>query len=78
MFWWAVLGSFWMWLAVGPDGMQMAIGMAGLAMLGLATAKLLDFVAKENNSKKRSQEIRFWKPRQVELRAFARRPRVQK
>jgi hypothetical protein len=78
MFWWAVLGACWIWLAAGPEGIQMAIGMVGLAVLGLATAKLLDYVAKDKDGKGRSQEMRIWKPRQVHLNAFARRPRVRK
>jgi len=78
MVWWTVLGACWIWLAAGPDGIEMAIGMAGLAALGLATVKLLDYFGRDTNGKKRSQQIRFWKPRQVELSAFARRQRVQK
>jgi hypothetical protein len=78
MFWWAVLGACWIWLAGGPDGLQMAVGMAGLALMGLATAKLLDYIGRDDNGKRTSQETRFWKPRQVELSAFARRPRVRK
>lgn len=78
MFWWAVLGACWIWLAGGPDGLQMAVGMAGLAVMGLATAKLLDYVSSDKRRKKRTQETRFWKPRQVELSAFARRAKAQR
>jgi len=78
MFWWMVLGACWIWLAAGPDGFLMATGMAGLAVLALATVKLLDYVSAAKNGRKQAQEMRIWKPRQVELSAFARRKRVQK
>jgi len=56
----------------------MATGMAGLAVLALATVKLLDYISAAKNGRKQAQEMRIWKPRQVELSAFARRKRVQK
>ncbi len=77
MYWWGVLGACWLWLAVGPEGIRTAIGMAGLAVLAIATVKLLDYISVSKRGRKRAEEMRIWKPRQVELNAFARRKRVQ-
>jgi hypothetical protein len=77
MFWWGVLGACWLWLATGPEGMQTAIAMSGLAVLTIATVKLLDYISTDKKRRKCTQEMRMSKPRQVELSAFARRKRVQ-
>lgn len=76
MSWWAVLGACWIWLASGPAGLETAFAICGLAMVALATAKLLDFVSPAKGRRVRPRGMKIWKPRQVELRAFARRPRA--
>jgi hypothetical protein len=78
MTWWVVLGACWTWLASGPEGLKNAFALGGLTVLAVATAKLLDFISTGKTRRKRSAEMKIWKPRQVELSAFARRRRAQK
>ncbi len=77
MTWWTVLGALWIWLASGPEGLQEAFAICGLAIMAVATVKLLDFVSLRKGRRVRSQEMKIWKPRHVELSAFARQPRAQ-
>ena len=77
MSWWAVLCAGWIWLASGPTGFEAAFAICGLAIVALATIKLLDFVSPAKGRRVRSQGMKIWKPRQVELSAFARQPRAQ-
>jgi hypothetical protein len=78
MFWWAVLGACWIWMASGPEGLGTTFAMGGLAVLAFATLKFLDFINSPKNRRNRPQEMRIWKPREIELSAFARRRRFQK
>ncbi len=77
MFWWSVMGACGLWLAAGPEGMRTALPIGGLAVLAIAIVRLLNSVSSGKKRGKRSQEMRIWKPRQVELSAFARRRWVQ-
>jgi len=76
MSWWAVLCAGWIWLASGPTGFEAAFAIRGLAIVALATIKLLDFVSPSKGRRKRPQEMKVWKPRRVELTTFARQPRA--
>ena len=78
MIWWAVLGACWIWMASGPEGLGTASAMGGLAVMAFATVKLLDFISSPKNRRGSSQGMKIWKPRQVELSAFARRRHLQK
>ncbi len=78
MIWWAVLGACWIWMASGPEGLGTASAMGGLAVMAFATVKLLDFISLPKDRRARSQEMKIWKPREIELSAFARRRRIQK
>ena len=78
MYWWAVIGACWIWMAAGPEGLGTASAMGGLAVMAFATVKLLDFISLPKNRRARSQEMKIWKPREIELSAFARRRRIQK
>ena len=73
-----VLGACWIWMATGSEGLETSFAMGGLAIMAFATAKMLDFISSPKNRGKRSQGMRIWQPRPVELKAFARRPRIQK